>query len=56
MGNNTVRIINFSKNLITETSCELISDVIYRKNNMLEIYLHWNRINNRGSELIFNQL
>lgn len=40
--------------MITEASCELISDVIYKKKNILEIYLHWNRINNKGSDLIFN--
>jgi hypothetical protein len=34
----------------------MISDMIYRKNNIHEIYLHWNRITSKGSELIFNQL
>lgn len=56
MGNNSLKMINFSKNQITDASCEPISDVIYRKNNMQEIYLHWNRINNKGADLIFNQL
>ena len=54
MGNNTLKVINFSKNYITEISCEIISDIIYRKNNIIELYLHWNRINSKGSELLFN--
>lgn len=56
MGNSTLKVINLSKNIITEGSCELISEVVYRKSNILEIYLHWNRISHKGSDLIFNQL
>jgi hypothetical protein len=54
MGNTSISALNLSKNLITDVSSEMISEVIYRKNNMREIYLHWNRITTKGAEFIFN--
>jgi Ran GTPase-activating protein (RanGAP) involved in mRNA processing and transport len=54
MGNNSISSLNLSKNLISDTSCEIISEVIYRKINIREIYLHWNRITTKGGEFIFN--
>lgn len=44
MGNSTLKVLNLSDNKITDSTCELISEVIYRKSNITEIYLHWNRI------------
>ena len=54
--NNTVRSLNLSDNNMTDFSCELIADVIYRKISLTELYFHWNRISTLGAELIFNQL
>jgi len=56
MGNSTLMKLNFSKNQISDSSCEMISEMINRKKNIYEIYLHWNRITSKGSELIFNQM
>lgn len=56
MGNSTLKVISFSDNKLTDSSSDLISEVIYRKSNLTEMYLHWNRISKKGAELIFNQL
>lgn len=42
--NKSIKIINFSKNFITNKAIPAISNMINVNDNLLEIYLHWNLI------------
>ena len=45
--------LNLSDNKISDACCENISDILYNKTSIVEIYLHWNKISGKGSEIIF---
>lgn len=54
--NNTLKLINLSKNQVNDENCIIISELVRSKNNLNEMYLHWNHISLQGADLIFNCL
>lgn len=48
--NGTITNLNISDNNVTDENCDIISDIILRKRNLIELYLHWNKMTHKGGE------
>jgi len=46
--------LNLSKNVITDLSCNIISDMLSKNYTIKELYLRWNKITKTGAEVLFN--
>jgi Ran GTPase-activating protein (RanGAP) involved in mRNA processing and transport len=54
--NRTLSLLNLSMNNLSDLSCPLLSELLESKSSMHELYLHWNLISSRGSEMLFDRL
>jgi hypothetical protein len=50
----SIKILNLSNNNLTSVCCETISKFLRRNDSLRELYLHWNKIDYKGGELIFS--
>ena len=41
---------------MNDNNCEMLSEIIYRKVNLIELYISWNNISSNGGELLFNHM
>ena len=53
---NTIKILDLSKNCVTNTAIDKICQLIKKNNKVKELYLHWNQIGNEGAKNLFSAL
>ena len=56
MKKNTIKILDLSKNCVTNAAVEKICEIINKNDKLKEFYLHWNQIGNEGAKNLFEAL